>query len=110
MPKFLIKAKDYCLHLTNVAVSGFLNPGPAPEGVQKVDLPLQYTAEEATSSQLAIKEEEEEAIVEVSNSKDKFEVFNQPQSLEVPIGDLNHIPPAQVSHSQADSTILDTMV
>lgn len=73
-------------------------------------MPLQYTAEEAIPSQLAIKEEEEEEIVEVSDSKDNFEVFNQPRSLEVPTGDLSHISPAQVSHSQEDSTILDTMV
>ena len=33
-PKHVIKAKDYHLHLINVAVLGFLNPGPTLEGVQ----------------------------------------------------------------------------
>ncbi|KAK9988992.1 hypothetical protein SO802_029231 [Lithocarpus litseifolius] len=66
----------------------------ALEGVQDVELPFQYTAKEATLSQPAIKEEEEE-IVEVSDSEDNFEVFDQPQSLEVPTGDFNHILPAQ---------------
>lgn len=80
--------------MINIAVPSFLNLSPTLEGVQEVDLPLQYTAEEATLSQLAIKEEEEEEIVEVSDSKDDFEVFNQPRSLEVPTGDLSHIPPA----------------
>ena len=51
--------------------------GPVPEGVQQVVLLFQHTAkEEATPSQLAIKEEEQ--VVEVSDSKDDFEVFNQP--------------------------------
>ena len=50
--------------------------GPIPEGVQQVVLLFQHTAEEeATPSQLAIKEEEQ--VVEVSDSKDDFEVFNQ---------------------------------
>lgn len=76
-PKCMIKAKDRCLHLINVVVSGFLNPGLVLEGVQQVELPFHFTAEEeATPSQLAIKDEEE--MVEVSDSKDDFEVFNQP--------------------------------
>ena len=32
-PKYVIKAKDYCLHLINIAIPGFLILGPTPEGV-----------------------------------------------------------------------------
>ena len=57
-----------------------------------------------TPSQPAIKEEEEEEeeeeeMVEVSNSKDDFEVFNQPQSPRVLAGDFSHFPLTQVSHT-----------
>ncbi|XP_075635439.1 peptide chain release factor PrfB1, chloroplastic-like isoform X2 [Castanea sativa] len=76
-PKCMIKVKDRRLRLINVAVPGFLNPGLVLEGAQQVELPFHFTAEEeATPSQLAIKEEEE--VVEVSDSEDDFEVFNQP--------------------------------
>ena len=76
----MIKAKDLCLHLINVIVPGFLNPGSGPQGVLKVEPLLQYKVEdEATLSQLATKEEEEEEkeeVVEVLDSEDDFEVFN----------------------------------
>ena len=59
--KCVIKAKDLRLHLINITVAGFLNLGPGPQGVLKVELLLQYKAEdEATLSQPATKEEEEE--------------------------------------------------
>ena len=59
-PKYMIKAKDRCLHQINIVVPGFLDAGLAPKGVQQVELPFQYTAEkEVTPSQPAIKEEEE---------------------------------------------------
>ena len=48
--------------------------------------------EETTPSQPSIKEEEQ--MVEVLDSEDNFEVFNQPQSLEAPAGDFSHLPPA----------------
>ena len=35
--KCVIKAKDPHLHLINVIVPGFLNPGPGPQGVLKVE-------------------------------------------------------------------------
>ena len=72
----MIKVKDSLLYLINVATLSFLNPGPAPKGVLEVTLPPQYTAEEPTPSQPTIKEEEEEEIVEVSDSRDNFKVFN----------------------------------
>lgn len=54
---------------------GFLNLGPAPKGVQHIELPFHITAKEvSTPSQPVIKEEEE--VVEVSDSEDDFEVFN----------------------------------
>ena len=109
-PKYVIKVKDYRLHLINVDVPGFLNPGPTPKAVQEVKLPLQYIAEEATPSQPAIKEGEEEEIVEVSDFEDNFEVFDQHQSLEVPTSDFSHSPPAQVSHIQETSRVPKAMV
>ena len=45
-PKCMIKAKDPLLHLINVAVLGFLNPGLGPQGVLKVEPLLQYKAKD----------------------------------------------------------------
>ena len=36
-------------------------------------------------------------MVEVPDSEDDFEVFNQPQSPEASINDFNHLPIAEVS-------------
>ena len=73
-PKCLIKARDPRLHRINIVVLVFLVTDPIPEGVQQVESSFLHTTEEvATPSQPAIKEEEE--IVEVSESKDDFEVF-----------------------------------
>ena len=107
--KCMIKVKDPRLHLVNVAAPGFLNPSPAPKGVLKVTLPLQYTAEEPTPSQPAIKEEEEEDIIEISDSGDDFEVFNPPESPESQVGDSNHLHLAQVSRNQEDTSVLEVM-
>ena len=49
-------------------------------------------------------------MVEVSNSKDDFEVFNQPQSPGVLVGDFSHLPLTQVSHTQEASIVLDAIV
>ena len=95
--KCVIKVKDPRLQLINVAVPGFLNPSSGPQGLLKVEPLLQYKAEdEATPSQPATKEEEEE-VVEVFDSEDDFEVFNRPLSPEVPAGDFGHLPSTQVS-------------
>ena len=98
-PKCVIKAKNPRLHQISIVVPSFLIFGPIPEGtltaypilegIPKVALPPQYTTEEVTSSHPAITKEEEE-IVKVSNSKDVFNVFNQPLSLEAPTDDLDH--------------------
>ena len=83
----------------------FLNPSLGPQGVLKVEPILQCKAEdEVTPSQPATKEEEEEEkekIVKVDN----FEVFNWPESLEVPANDFSHLPSAQVSQIQGDPSI-----
>ena len=82
----------------------FLNPSLGPQGVLKVEPILQCKAEdEVTPSQPATKEEEEEKekIVKVDN----FEVFNWPESLEVPASDFSHLPSAQVSQIQGDPSI-----
>ena len=83
----------------------FLNLGLGPQSVLKVEPILQCKAEdEVTPSQPATKEEEEEEkekIVKV----DDFEVFNRPESLEVPTSDFSHLPSAQVSQIQGDPSI-----
>ena len=111
VPKCVIKGKDPRLHRISVAVPSLLTTGsilegifttdPIPEGIPKVALSFQHAAEEeATSSQPLTKGEE--GIVEVSNSKDDFEVFNQPSLPEIPFGDLGHPLPAQTSQAQRD--------
>nr|POE46583.1 hypothetical protein CFP56_45693 [Quercus suber] len=96
-PKYVIKAKDIHLHQINIVIPSFLDAGLVLEGVQQAKLPFQHTTEEeATPSQPAIKEEEQ--VVEVLDSEDEFEVFNQPQSPKAPAGDYSHLPPAQVSN------------
>ena len=55
---------------------------PIPEGIPKVALPLQRTVEEGTSPHPATTKEEEEYVVEVIDSEDKFDVFDQILSLE----------------------------
>lgn len=56
-----------------------------------MELPFQRTVEEeATPSQPDLNEEVK--IVEVSDFDDDFEVFNQLQSPEAPIGDFSHLP------------------
>ena len=114
MPKCVTNAKDPRLHRISVVVLGFLLPKdvsipkgtlttqPIPEGVTKVAFSLQHTIGEATSSQPITKEEEEEEeekeIVDVSDSEDVYEVFNQPLSLETLTSDLGQLPLTQSSH------------
>ena len=50
-PKCVIKVRDHHLHLINVVVPGFLNPGSVPESILEVKpLPLYTTENEATPS------------------------------------------------------------
>ena len=92
---YVIKAKDPWLHQINITILGFLT-GPPPEGTHQVELPTQRCAkEELTSSHLAL--EEVVKVVEVLDSKEDFEAFNQPWSPESPGATFNHLPPAQVS-------------
>ena len=88
----------------------FLNPGLGPQGVLKVEPILQCKAEdEVTPSPPATKEEEEEEKEEEEKENivkvDDFEVFNRPESLEVPASDFSHLPSAQVSQIQGDPSI-----
>ena len=108
-PKYVIKARDQRLQQINITVSGFLVTGLIPKGVQQVELPFQHiTEEEATPSQPIIKEEEQ--VVEVLDSEDEFEVFNQPQCLKPPTGDFSHFPPIQASSNQEATGIPDAKV
>ncbi|KAL0015419.1 hypothetical protein SO802_002488 [Lithocarpus litseifolius] len=59
---------------------GILSTQPILEGMLKVALPPQHKAEEGTSSHLAfikVEKEEQQTEVEVSDSKDEFDIFNQ---------------------------------
>ena len=95
----MIKVKDPRLHQINIVVPGFLVTSPILEGVQQVELPfLHAVEEEAALSQATVKEEEEE-MVEISESEDDFEIFNQPLPSEPPVVDLSQLLPTQVSHT-----------
>ena len=83
-----------------------------PKGIPKEALPSQHTAEKATSSHPAItkeEEEKEEEVVEVSDSEDQFNNFNQPLSPEVSLGDLGFSSPAQSNHYQEAANTSDEM-
>ena len=109
------------LHRISIDAPGFLisclipkgtfTTNPIPEGILKVALPPQYKVEKATSSHPATtkEEEEEEEIVEVSDSEDKFDVFNQPLSPKASTGDLRLPFPSQSSHHRGSISILDDM-
>ena len=91
---------------------GMLTTDPIPEGILKVALPPPHTTKEATSSNLAItkeEEEKEEEVVEVSDSEDEFEVFNQTLSPETSTGDLGQPSPSQSSHHQGSTSTPDDM-
>ena len=106
VPKCIIKAKDPRLHQISVAILGFLIIDPILEGIPKVALPSQRTAEEEATSSLPTTKEKEE-VVKVSESEDDFEVFNRSLSPETLTGDPGHLPPTPASHAQEDSSILE---
>ena len=101
MLKCVIKARDPRLQRINVAAPGFLTTGPILEGALSTNLiPEAIPKVEASSSHPIIKEKEkelekEEELVEVSDSKDDFKVFDQLLSLETSLGDLSLSPPAR---------------
>ena len=105
----MIKAKDPRLQQIDVAVPGFLNPSPGLRGVLKVEPIFQYKVEDAASPSQPATTKEEGGVVEVSNSKDNFKVFNQPQSPEEFTGDFSHLPPIEVSLTQGDLFIPEAM-
>ena len=109
--KCVIKARDLCLHWISIVTPSFHTTGPIPEGtlttdsipegIPKVTLPPQHTPEEATSFHLAIikeEEEKEEEVLEVFDSKDEFDVFNQTLSPKASPGDLGSSSLTQSSH------------
>ena len=97
-PKYVIKAHDPQLHRISVAYQGFVIPEgvPIPESTPRTQpLFVATSSIGASSSQLILEEgeegkEEEEAeeekgskgIVDLTDSSNEFEVFNQPTSLE----------------------------
>ena len=114
-PKCVIKAQDPRLQRISVAAPSFLitssipedvlSTNPIPEGIPKV---------EASSSRPITKDKEreqerEKELVEVSDSKDNFEVFNQPLSPETSFSDLGTSSPAQTSQQQGATSSPDDM-
>lgn len=101
------KCRRFVLTIDPIS-EGTLTTDPILEGIPRVALPFQCVAEEkATASQPTIKEGEE--IVEVSESEDDFEVFNQPLTLETLSGDLIHPLHAQASQAQGESPLPEDM-
>ena len=111
----MIKANDPRLPRISVAYKGFVVPEgiPIPEGTPFTQsLFMGILSVGASLSQLVLKEEEEEkereeeenpeGIVDLSNSSDEFEVFNQPLSLESTLADLDN-------QQQVDVIPLDEM-
>lgn len=108
-PKNIIKVKDPQLKQINIAVPGFLN-SPPPKSTHQVKLPTQCaTKEEATSSNLAQKEEAVKEI-EVVDFEEDFEIFNRPH-LTKPLGTpFRHLPSNQVSNNQELACVAKAMV
>lgn len=90
-PKCVIKPRTHACTKKALPFRVFSSPSAIPKGIPLATLPLQHTSEKATPSHPIIKEEEEEKeeeIVDVSDSKDVYDVFNQPLSPEISTGDL----------------------
>ena len=119
VPKCVVKARDPRLHQINVATMGFLIFGPIPEGVLNTNpIPEGIPRVEASSSSLIVKENEEEEeeeeegeIVEVSDSEDNFDVFNQSESLaeESQIQEASPVPDIMGIQRKPRTGLLDVM-
>ena len=108
-PKYIINAKDPWLHQINIIVPDFLGSPPLAS-TQPVELPIQRASgEEATSSHLA-PEEELNKVIEVIDSEEDFEVFDQSSPIESHCVSLSYLPPIHVSSNQEPSDILEAMV
>ena len=112
-PKCVIKAKDPRLHRISVAHEGFIVPKgiPIPKGTPFTQpLFVGIPSVGASSSQPVLLEEEEdneneeeeqlEGALALSDSSDRFEVFNQPLSPENALADLDHQQQADVITSE----------
>ena len=118
--KCVIKARDPRLHQINVATISFLIFGPIPEGVLNTNpIPEGIPRVEASSSSPIVKENEEEEeeeeeegeIVEVSDSEDNFDVFNQSESLaeESQIQEASPVPDIMGIQRKPRTGLLDVM-
>ena len=86
-PRCVIRAKDSRLHRISVAYEGFVVPEGIPLPINTPftqPLPVATLSAEVPSPspifQIGEKEEEEEGFVDLTESTDEFEVFNQPSS------------------------------
>ena len=133
----MIRAKDPHLQRISIVIPGFLLPKGAPipegtlstqpiresdlvtqsipKGIPKVVFPSQHTTGTFVSSQPTNKEEgegeeeKEKEIVDVSesNSKDLYEVFDQPPSPVTSTGVLGQSSPLQSSHFDGTALLSD---
>ena len=89
-PKCVIKARDPRLHRISIAYKGFMVPEgiPIPEGTPFTQPLLVATLSARISSSTLVPQEEEkgeeekdeEGFVDLTDSLDEFEIFNQPSS------------------------------
>ena len=83
-PKNVIKARDPRLARINVAIPGFLQAGPPPEGTQDAELPAPLAAQLLYAQEPPLPSDEEAegststSVQEVT--EEDFEVFNRPDA------------------------------
>ena len=107
--KYVIKAKDPRLQQINVAIPGFLG-SPPPTGIHPIELPIQRAFGEEVTSSYPAPEEEVAKVIEVTDSKEDFMVFDRSSPIKSPNVSFSHLPSAQVSSNQEPSNIPKAMV
>ena len=75
-----------------------------------MQLPDQRAPEEEETSSSPTPEEKALEALEIVDSIENFEIFNQPLALNSPRAAFSPLPPAQVSSSQGPSNVLEGMV
>jgi len=123
-PKCVIRARDPRLHQISVAVPGFLLPqgAPIPEGTLITQPILEGTltglhipegvpkvALQPSSKEESEEEERQKKVVDVSDSEDFYEVFDQPLSPEMSTSDLDQSSQPLPSHFKEVATSEDEM-
>lgn len=103
-PKNVIKAKDPRLHQIEVTVPTFLTK-PSPKGTHQIELLDQRAVVEEVVSSNSMQEEETVGLFEVVDSKEDFEVFDQPDLTESSGTTPRPLPFAQINSNQESTDI-----